>query len=185
MEPMLLRLFQRQVADQCYATRLALNTADKALRVMLDIEAPGGLTEPVLTFWSAVGFAVSAAANVSKALWGPRDKPRVAAARQPLRESLGVSDDSPLRDVSMRNHFEHLDERLDRWWKNSPTHNFVDAGIGPVSGIVGVPDSEMFRTYDPATGNLVFWGELFNLVELGRQIDQLRLRAWQQSIKPH
>ena len=32
-------------------------------------------------------------------------------------ESVGVSDDSPLSKILIRNDFEHFDERLTRWWK--------------------------------------------------------------------
>jgi hypothetical protein len=65
----------------------------------------------------------------------------------------------------MRNHIEHLDERIDAWWKQSHTHNWMDRnvrhGIPP-----GFSDVEVFRNFDHATGELLFWGDRFELAPL-------------------
>ena len=57
---------------------------------------------------------LNAGANISKAFWGSGGK--LAVERKPLRDSIGIDDKSPLRAVTMRNNFEHFDERIDRWW---------------------------------------------------------------------
>jgi len=57
--------------------------------------------------------------------------------RKQLRDSIGVDDTSPLRKVTMRNNFEHFDERLDKWWKESIAHNHIDLIIGPKNTIAG------------------------------------------------
>jgi len=61
----------------------------------------------------------------------------------------------------MRNHFEHFDERLDRWWEQSSHHGYVDRNIGMVTA--GIEEINVFRNYFPETGELVFWGDKFNL----------------------
>ena len=33
----------------------------------------------------------------------------------------------------MRNNFEHIDERIERWWVESPEHVYVHSNTGPAS----------------------------------------------------
>lgn len=84
--------------------------------------------------WLSLQNLLTAAANVSKALWGTDDK--IEAARLPLRESLAVADGSALNSRKLRNHFDHFDERLDEWWTKSGDHNLVDCIVGPPGAIV-------------------------------------------------
>jgi hypothetical protein len=118
--------------------------------------------EDSICAWSSVQALLTAVANISKALWGQGGK--LGQQRKPLRDSLGVADSSPLRPTSMRNNFDHFDDRLDTWWHASARDDYVDLSIGDVaSAISGVPEEEMFRSYDPATGDVVFWGKRYNL----------------------
>jgi hypothetical protein len=120
--------------------------------------------------WHPIQSFLTAIANISKALWGQGGK--LAAERRDLRDSLDVDDTSPLQPTSMRNHFDHFDERLDEWWKRSEDHNYVDLRFGDVgSQIHGIPEDEMFRSFDPASGDLVFWGQRYNLPAI---IDEIR-----------
>ena len=64
----------------------------------------------------------------------------------------------------MRNNFEHFDERLDRWWKQSARHNNVDMNIGPKDTMIkGVDDIDMFRQFDPGTADITFWDKNLTL----------------------
>lgn len=96
---------------------------------------------------------LAAAGNMSKALSGQTGEAVVADARQPLRDSIGIDDESPLRDVRMRNNFEHFDERLDQWWVKSPNHNYIDMNIGPAS-IFGADRLAIFRSFNPRSGSV-------------------------------
>jgi len=96
--------------------------------------------------WIALPMMLTGAANISKALWGQGG--RATTARQVLRQSLDVQDTSPLRDVSVRNHLEHFDERLDRWYAKSAHRNYLDRMVGPLSTIQGFAQSVMFRVFD-------------------------------------
>lgn len=123
-------------------------------------------------FFASVHSAVNASANIAKALWGSGGEH--AAERADLRESLGITADSPLSDVSLRNHLEHFDERLDRWYRSSERHHYVDFVVGPAhQTIVGTPDSDIFRFYDPDTTELVFWGEHYSLSALVQALERL------------
>jgi hypothetical protein len=126
--------------------------------------------------WFAIQAALNAAANVSKSLWGQRG--RLSDRRKELRESLGVAEDSSLRGVYMRNHFEHFDERLDEWWEKSVRHNVVDHCVGDVQvNVVDLDLIDTFRNYDPRTGDLIFWGDRFNLKDLEREISGILQRS--------
>lgn len=61
------------------------------------------------------------AANVSKIFWPP-DKPssEVKLRCNHLRSLTGLPVAHGLTSRTLRNHVEHIDERLDRWTRNSP-----------------------------------------------------------------
>ena len=174
---LLLRIFQRQVADQCRFVLASVPMINKAV-------AKGDHDE----LWVGCQMFVVGAANVSKVLWGGgRNRVRAAPRRQPLRDSLGVDDTSPLYDVGMRNNFEHLDERIDAWWNDCPRHVHIDRIIGPPSAVrvSDLSEKEMFRVYDPATQSIVFWGQDFPLQPVATECDRLYVIAQREGSKPH
>ena len=172
MDVMHLRIFQTQVLLQCKFVLLASDTVNTAVT---DGDAIG-------TF-SALQALLNAAANISKAFWG--SGAQLIDERLALRQSVGVMDDSPLKLVAVRNHFEHIDERIDRWWKDSEAHNHVDLFIGPHATISGIKDSDRFRAYDPNTADVVFWGDEFNVRDLVSAIEQLLPKLQVEASKPH
>jgi len=167
MELMLLRVYQRQVREQC----------STILRSWEEIDRLGPQV------WPAIQQLVGSAANVSKLLWGGGGKR--AVEREPLRASIGVADSSPLHSTEMRNHFEHIDQRLDAWWANSPRHNHADQNIGPYGAISGIDEIDSFRLYDPDSGDLWFWGDSFNLKEIVAEVQRIYPIVQVESEKPH
>lgn len=166
MEPFRLNLFQSLVRDQCFAAGLAIAQANDALA-----------TTPTDhdRLWASVQSFLTASANVSKALWGQGGK--LADQRASLRASLGVQDDSPLRNVDMRNHYEHFDERIDRWWnrdRDGRERVSVDQSIGDIRALGQWDPLDIFRFYDTTNGQLIFWGEQFDTGALIREIIWLR-----------
>jgi hypothetical protein len=119
MDIMLLRLFQSQVEFQC---RVAISAA-------VDLNAGLAKLDHTKVF-GAIQNLLNAAANISKACWGTKGK--LSVEREPLRDSIGVTDASPLQEVNMRNNFEHFDERLDRWWR---IHTSQHSGFRPRQSI--------------------------------------------------
>ena len=65
--------------------------------------------------WSSIQSILVAAGNVSKILW-PQEK-KYAVRGKRLRELLKVDDNNILSDRSLRNHFEHYDDRIEKWFK--------------------------------------------------------------------
>lgn len=85
----------------------------------------------------------------------------------------------------MRDNYEHFDERLGRWWRESKNHNLADMNIAPRKDIRGLEEIERMRTFDPATGDLTMWGDDCNLNELINEIKRIRAIVTQESAKPH
>ncbi len=171
MELGLLRAFQRQLELQCEFMMLAAKEIDDAISSKQTVRAFYGIQN-----------LLNAAACISKVLWGSNGS--LAAERKALRDSLGVSDASPLCDINMRNNFEHMDERLDRWWGESTRHNLADRYIGPEDFMKEFDDIDIFRAFDPSTGEIVFWGESFNVKTLMAEVSRILPAAHAEGDKP-
>ena len=186
MDTFLLRLFQRQVAAQCFAAILASETAQSALSPPAPPSTPGApvtRTPPHQdVFWASVQSCLTAVANVSKACWGEEGKHR--KERKPLRQSLGINKDNPLRPISMHNNFEHFDERIDKWFATSSNRVHVDRVIGPPNVLGGVSDPDMFRVFDTTTAEVVFWGQRYSLKTIMDEITRVYPIAKQEGDKP-
>lgn len=191
MDWTVLGIFQSEVAFQCKAFQLAAHQYDQALADMAAAKTdassvpPGSgrvreRIAPVLTAGTAVWAALQAmlvcAANLSKLLWGSEGK-GLEEQRKPLRDSLGVTDDSHLRSRALRNDFEHFDERLDDWHKKG-THSYAGRNIGATARVH--PDGDpydRFQHYDPETEIVTFWRHSVSIPDLRRAIDDLEPRA--------
>lgn len=164
MDPRLIKQFQRQVLGQCRFILLAnedLSTEVKKIgRSFPDMDR---------IFMSIQGI-LTASANVSKALWGQSGK--YEKERELLRESIGIADDSALRQTDMRNNWDHFDDRLDRWWRESSKHNVVDFNVITSKQFDIIVDNPLdyFRVFNWWTGEVYFWGDSFNLVDLLNEV---------------
>jgi hypothetical protein len=142
---------------------------------------------PGTRFWYGMQNLLVAGANISKALWGQGGK--LAKEREPLRASLQVDDSSPLKETSMRNHWEHYDERLDKWIHTSNSRNHLDQNVGRFDLVVEQlgwePDKiDVFRHFDDTTGVLYFWGDEFHLIPLVGEMERLLPIADAEARKP-
>lgn len=177
MEAMPLRMFQRQVKLQCEFAMYAVSG--------INIELSQRNIEGV--FYNIQNF-LTAAANISKVLWGAKGRKgryERANQRKELRESIDVLDDSPLRDVNMRNKFEHFDESIDKWWRESSRHNFVDLNITQGSIVDGADDKDVFRNFNPRTTDITFWSEKFNIQIIVNEIQLIIPLLEIETIKPY
>ena len=66
---------------------------------------------------------IIASANISKILW-PNETYKDRGVR--LRKMLHISDNNILRDRTFRNHFEHYDERIAKWFEGGANGVFID-----------------------------------------------------------
>jgi hypothetical protein len=163
MDRSLLQQFLIQLSLQCQFFLMAANMLNEGMAV-----------KDVFIIFFAIQNLLTAAANISKALWGQTKNTRLAQARKPLRDAIGVSDSSPLRVVTMRNNYEHFDERLDEWWQKSKTHFCMDLNLLSSKAVTSASEPiDWFRVYDPVTTDLTFWGEAFNLKAIIDEVDLL------------
>lgn len=153
MDSMLEKIFVMEIEKQCDFGLLCYNKMNEFFANPLSV----GTTE----FWFyAQAFLVSAA-NISKILWGvdkPRDKKKRYKQRKPLRKKLGISDKSVLNNRTVRNCFEHFDEKIDIWFSSSKNKVFVDSNIGPENMIGNLKKSDHLRFYDTEKNSISFRG---------------------------
>jgi hypothetical protein len=117
------------------------------------LQSEAGPSESLDDFWFWMQSFLVAAASVSRLLWGTN--PKAEARREPLRQALGVDDASPVRDRTLRNHFEHLDERIET---SAAAGSFVGDSVMPSGSFYhqeSMPDrgKAQLRNYDPSPGD--------------------------------
>lgn len=163
---MLVAVFVMEIDRQCGFAYLAAVDLQQASRA-LDHDG----------IWYSIQALLAAAANVSKLLWTRQKDNRGYPISRTLAQiySVEVNSHPLLRDRTMRNHFEHFDERIGAWMKESTRHNFVDTNIGPVrQAIGGVEPKDFMRNFDPATGILHFRGQAYDLPALLKEIKHIQ-----------
>ena len=85
----------------------------------------------------------------------------------------------------MRNHSEHFDERLEKWWRNANRTSFVDRNIAPREAIIAGDPALMFRGFDPQTTDLFFWGDEMNVQQVIDECRRILPKLQQEANKPH
>ncbi len=76
--------------------------------------------------WYSVQSILVAADNLSKLFWPPRPNARSITRARFLADAFAGVDNRILKDRSVRDHFEHFDERLDEWKSESLPKVFSD-----------------------------------------------------------
>jgi hypothetical protein len=168
MDARLINLFQMEIKNQCEFALHSIESINKLIR------------PPIASFnsneiWFFIQSFLTSTANISKLLFGTKEK--VSAARKPLRESLNVPDCSALKIRDMRNHFEHFDERIEKWNRTSIRHNFADKLIGPTNMIPGFEQGDYFRHFDTSIGAIRFNGEEYLIQPIVDEIVKIHAAA--------
>lgn len=140
--------------------------------------------------WYAIQNFLIAAGNLSKFLWATKAGAnaetwtRRSEDRRQLRASLEVADNSVLKlSPTFRNHFEHMDERIEQWAETS--RMMVSDLIGSPNTIGGFQTGDFFRSYDPANHTWAFRGEVFEIVPVVEAMDRLLAIAEREAEKSH
>jgi len=124
--------------------------------------------------WSSIQSILVAAGNVSKILWPSKE---YEERGERLRELLKVSDNNILSDRSLRNHFEHYDDRIEKWFKGKSSAVYSDLAVDPFKSISGNVPSNHHRAYDPLTQTLTFRGESFDLAAVLKELKEIRIKC--------
>jgi hypothetical protein len=177
MDPMLLRVYQGQVAYCCRAVLFGIE----------DIQSSRAVETGRV--WYGVQNLINGAGNAYKALWGignKEDRARRYIERQPLRDSVEVTDESPFRSIKVRDAYEHIDERIEKWWNTSADHNLADAIIGPPGTVGGnaLGERNMLRWLDPVNGKVIFWGDELDVTAVVAEARRVLPIAVREASKP-
>lgn len=166
MDRQLLTIFQIEVLTQCKNFAIAVEPFRSDTGTRLDTDR----------VWAALQAMLVAAANLSKLFWG--SGARSEQEREPLRQSLGVSDTSCLRDPDLRNDFEHFDERLDQWYREG-NRAYIGRNIGPRDSIRlnGLNPHTWFHHYDPDAGVVTFWDHSVSIADLTNEVTAVFTKA--------
>lgn len=134
------------------------------------------------------------AGSLSRILWPPMTGKKEVRLRTKsrgahLRRVLGVGDDSPLNDRTLRNHFEHFDERLDEWAEligsGHPMDLYFFCGGDHQGGQQALRDAlrkeQLLRGFDPTTETIFFHGDPFDVHALLKAVDDVRNAAGKRS----
>ena len=157
MDEKLLLAFAAQVEAQCYFGIVAYHAISNKY------------VDNYRRFYDLQNF-VNSAANLSKIFW-KREKKKLIP-REHLIAEFKVTDESPIKATGLRNNCEHIDERLETWWHESLTKNYVD--FTSDSKIAIATDyKDFFRYYDSQTQVLSFWSDRIELVPVHREMIRL------------
>jgi hypothetical protein len=127
---------------------------------------------------SAAQSMLGAGAMVSKLLWPVRNRGFSKRRAAYLRTILSV-DSLELRTIEgqkgreLRNNFEHLDERLDDLFEESPNRHIADYIIGDKSIIGGNVSVTWLRQLDPERAVLSLLDQEVDLKDLQADLDRL------------
>jgi len=90
-----------------------------------------------------------------------------------LREKFGITDDSPLKSRSLRDTWEHFDERLDVYLlKNDAGYFFPNPIIGE-HHLADDPVGKVFKLLDPKAGCLVLLNNKFFYKPIKNEINKI------------
>jgi len=122
--------------------------------------------------WGSIQSILVASANVSKILW-PARKRYMARGKQ-LRKLLGVEDNNLLSNRTLRNHFEHYDERIENWFESKNSAVYMDSRIDPFEPTPFSPQQYFHRSYNPASRTLSFRNESIELTAVLAALTEIR-----------
>ena len=173
MDNFLVKIYLGQVKLEC---ELCFNSI-KLMNAILKKEVEGDLFQPALDL-------VHHAAAVSRIFWPPGGRNKQSRMRaqkrgQNLRDILELPSGHAVQDRSLRDHFEHFDERLDDWAETSKNRNIVQRFIGSRNDIGGdsIMDSDIIHHFDPSKNTFGFRGEHYDIQSLASGLDDIYQRT--------
>ncbi len=158
------KIFLNEIKKQCDYALIAYNSMNDSL-----------LNKSTKMFWYSLQNFLISTANISKILWPPNKKYQKRG--QSLKKKLKIDEKSPLKNREFRNHFEHYDERLEKWANSKHNNFYIDSNIGPlnsikISNIKNVSTISQ-RHFDPTTFTLIFQGKELEILPIVNEIKRI------------
>jgi bifunctional DNA-binding transcriptional regulator/antitoxin component of YhaV-PrlF toxin-antitoxin module len=152
--------FYQEIAHQCQFVRMSIEYL-----ISCRTRTSNGLSRE----YYHVQSLLIALGNISKILWpimkrGDKKGNELRKARgKELREALGIKHGSALESRVLRDTFEHLDERMDKWFGAADRRGFSDKNVGSMEGVIIPRAEDKLRTFIPETWTIVYCGKEFKL----------------------
>lgn len=165
MQKRLIFIFQNEIDKQSEYALISIDYIDYYLQKLTEENSNKFI-------WYFVQNFLTSSADVSKLLWGSKKEENID--RKELRESLNIDDKSVLFSKKLRNHFEHYDERIESWFRESRDKNYADSNIAPTNSIIGLNEEDFLRNFDTTKMAITFKGEVYELRPLVDELIMLK-----------
>jgi hypothetical protein len=155
----------------------AIKAIDEIARLasLRDTSNPGFVVLEGQSVFDEIRLALQCSANVSKVFWPQQS---AAARGERLRQLTGLDAKHPLSSRKLRNHIEHIDERLDEWTSPSP-RPFLTIELVLHAETNANPNKQMSIdstaiSYDAVSNTVHAFGETFSLTDLRAHVVDVR-----------
>jgi hypothetical protein len=129
-------------------------------------------TSDRIEVWGSIQSILVAAANVSKILWPVKKSSKKRGEH--LRKLLSVDESNLLYVRTIRNHFEHYDERIEDWFNKNNSLVYRDLRINPFEPRPWSFPQFFHRSYNPVSKKLSFRGETIDLARVINSLLEIR-----------
>ena len=179
-DPVYFSVFHGQLGRECIFALMAYEDMNSSLKELftppVDFTAKKHLVDK---FWYSVEALLMATGNISKIFWpsvGKRDprRSRIEKRCAVLRKMWGIEHGSPFSFRTLRNHFEHFDERVDRWYLNDRPLHLMDSNFFQLKDLDGYDPEDILRNFDPVSWTLYFMGDILEVKPLVQAVLDLR-----------
>jgi hypothetical protein len=169
------RIFLLFSLSEC---RQALDLFDEVDRLSAIREqvAPNVERREFLSVFQMLRLALHFFASVSRIYWPPAGDRSVVARGERLRTLAGLPVDHPLRTRALRNHVEHIDERLDDWTHDSPrpytsVEWLLHEDASPQEREQAIASAAFI--YDCRTKEATIFGDTFSIADLKMSLEDV------------
>jgi hypothetical protein len=152
------------VEAMLFNTNSALGSVDDVYRVIAAIDSGEVSMDEIdqHSFLDSLQNIVIHAAMLSRYFWPSWEKPIHTGRAQHLKCKFNLDDSSPLKEKSLRDHLEHLDEKLDKYLSKGITGHIIPAIVTFSYEEQEVP-LHLFRAYYLREGVFETLGQRYKL----------------------
>jgi hypothetical protein len=165
-------LFLMEIQQQCTMAEYSFGKLALASKGWLSSASPEEFQNaafPMEIFSYCISF-LSSAGTISKILFSTQKKTEIQERCKALRTLLEIQNLPAIENLSVRNSFEHLDERLDKCFKN-----FKKGKIVPFLTTEKAPEPDEFvlKRFDPKNLAISYSNKQIKLVPCMHEIEEL------------
>jgi hypothetical protein len=175
---LVLRRYVLEIQQQCdvFEVAMKLLNADLAAMDGLSLDDVPEWRRSFTSAWIHIQAILTAAAALSRFFWPRRGTKRPAPRHEELREEFGLTGESILADRTVRDSFEHFDERIDRFLTGDEARFRASLIIGKRESWDG-DGMVLVRLFDPESREVYILGEVIRLDVLADAVSHLAAQA--------